>query len=107
MRAGLLRELVTVQQRISTQDPYGQAVDAWSEVAKTWASVQPLRGNERFTAAQTKAAIDTKVTMRFRNDVMPGRNRILFGARVLDVESVINIDERDRTIEILCKEAQS
>lgn len=104
MNAGSLRHRVTIQQRAATQDGFGEPSDTWTDIATVWANVQPLRGEERFTAQQMQAAIDHKVTMRYRAP-LSAQNRLMFGARILDIESVVNIDERNRTLEVFCKEA--
>lgn len=104
MRAGTLRHTVTIQQKSSVQDSFGALINLWTDVASVPAAVQPLRGMERSAAKQTQADADIKVIMRYRTGITT-TNRIKFGDRLLDIEAVVNIDERNRTLEILCKAA--
>lgn len=105
MQSGLLRQQVKIQSRIDGIDAAGDAMVSWLDVATIWADVQPLRGLERMNAQQVgAAAIDHRITTRYRPGLTP-KHRILYGTRVFDIESVINVNERNEMIELLCKEA--
>ncbi len=104
MRAGKLRHRVTIEQPYETQDGSGGVVTTWEEVATVSASVEPLRGDERFGAQQVSAEISTRVRMRYRDGVQP-KQRLTFGERVLEVEAVIDVAGRGRELELICKEA--
>jgi SPP1 family predicted phage head-tail adaptor len=100
----LLNRRVTIQSRAAGQDNFGEPNGAWSDVATVWAAVAPVRGAERYQAAQTQAQNEIKVTIRYRAGLTP-KNRLMLGARVLDIENIVNINERNETLEIFCKEA--
>jgi len=104
MQIGRLNRRVTVQQRTAASpDSFGAADATWTDIATIDAAVQPLRGQERSAARQTEAGADIKVTMRYRT--IDAKNyRLKYGARLLDIESVIDIDERHRVLEVNCKE---
>lgn len=87
------------------KDATGQQTETWSNIGTAYARVAPLRGREYLAASGEKANLTHEVTMRARNDVslMP-RDRIQFGARLFDIQSVINVDERDRQWSIMCVE---
>lgn len=83
-----------------------QEKKSWSFVKFMWADIEPIRGDERYAAAQEKAAVDTKITTRARaaEGVTP-RMRLRHNDRVFDIDA--NIEWRSRGIfsEIFCKEA--
>lgn len=100
---GKLRHRVTLQELVKTDDGYGGIVETWQDVATVWAAIEPLRGNERYTAQQVQSELSHKVTIRYRAGIKP-QMRILYGNRVFDIEAVIDVDERHRWLELLCSE---
>lgn len=102
-RAGLLRHQITIESPTRTQDSLGEPLLTWSTFATTRASVEPLRGMELIQAAGVEANITHRVTIRFRDGLRPDM-RIRHRGRVLNIVSVSDIEERERRIEIMCKE---
>lgn len=103
MNAGKLRHRVTIQELVRTDDGYGGITETWQDVATVWAAVEPLRGNERYRAQQVQAELTHKVAMRYRVGVKP-QMRLLYAGRVLEIEAVIDVEERHRWLELLCSE---
>lgn len=94
-----------IQQATESQNTVGESVKTWATVATIWARVDPLRGTEYFTAMQTKATVDTKITMR--KNAFPSlspKHRILFGTRIFDIEAVIDVEGIGDAMEVNCKE---
>lgn len=103
MRAGKLRHTITIEQNTPTQNSYGEPVDAWSTFATVRAQVEPISGREYFDAQKVDADVDYRVRIRYLSGVT-NEMRIVYGSKQLDIESVLNIGERDREIHIMCKE---
>ena len=103
MRAGKLRHKVTIKSREASQDEYGEVTYTWSTAARAWANIEPLAGRELLHAQQVNAELTHRVTMRYMSGVDP-TDRIAFGSRTLEVVSVINPDERNKELVLLCKE---
>ena len=103
MRAGRLRQRVTIQQRAGTQDSYGQLDDDWDDVATVWGAVEPLRGREFLEARREGADVTTRIVIRHRPGVTPAM-RVSYDSRVFDIQTVINTDERDRELVLMCRE---
>lgn len=101
--AGSLRHRVTIESPTETQDEYGAVSLTWSTVAVVYAEIVPLTGREKIHAEQQSSDLSHRVTVRYLSGVTP-RMRVLFGARVLEVSSVRDIDERRRWTEMLCRE---
>jgi len=106
MRTGDLRHRITLQELVSIPDGMGGFSEGWQDVATVWASVEPLRGQERYLAQQAVQEITHKVTIRYRKSVSP-KMRILFGNRVLSIVAVIDPGERRKWLELLCLEVTS
>ena len=108
MRAGDLRHRVIVQVNTPSFDPNGGNVDSWATDTTVWASVQTLTGKKLEIARQIDSEATTQVRMRYcGTDGVPDvtvDNRLLFGARILQIVYVINENERNVMLQILCKE---
>lgn len=103
MRAGQLRQRVTLQRVTSVPNQYGEMVETWSDVVELYAAVEPLRGREFFDAEQVQAEISHRVRIRYYPGVVPTM-RFVFGARHLAISAVINVDERRREMQCMCRE---
>ncbi len=104
MRAGRLRHRVTIQSPVNAQDQYGAKTPyAWVDLDTVWASVEPLRGREYIDAEGEGAEVTTKIVIRYQDNVGP-ECRVIWDTRVFDVISAINVEERDRQIELMCRE---
>ena len=118
MRGGKLRNIITVQTQPSTaQDAYGAPSNSttWhDDIRNVPAGIWPIRDEEYHLAAQTQAAVSHKIQMRWMplsdGSMISPRCRIKYHDpgierdRFFHVVSVINIDERNRTIQIMAKE---
>lgn len=101
--AGSLRHRVTLQSLTRTADGQGGFTEEWTDEATLWASVEPLKGYERFQAMQLQTPLTHAVTLRYRPGVTTA-HRLLFGDRIFDVREVINEGERNATLRLTCVE---
>jgi SPP1 family predicted phage head-tail adaptor len=101
--AGDLRHKVTIQSPPTTLDDSGHPTGSWTTVRTVCANVMPLRGRELFNAQQAQVRTTHKVTIRYMAGVT-GKQRLLFGTRTLEIDSVINVEERNHTLELMCFE---
>ena len=106
MNAGSLKHRVSIQSQSTTLDDYGEPADTWSTDATVWASVIPQSGDETNSADGIVGVISHRVIMRYNTHASP-KKRLLFGSRVLGIESVINTNEADKELELLCREEKN
>lgn len=106
MQAGKLKHSVTVQRDTGTVNSSGQVVENWTTYITRRAEIVPLTGRELFAAQQVDGEVTHKVIMRYDSGVT-SKMRLLFGSRVLNIESIININEANRDMELICKEITS
>jgi SPP1 family predicted phage head-tail adaptor len=104
MRAGRLRERVTLQQPVTTQDGYGQDVETWADVASLWAGVEPLRGREYHEAQQHTNDVTVRVVIRRPPsiDIRPTW-RVVHGATTYQIEAIIDPGSRGIFLELMCR----
>jgi len=103
MKIGQLRHRLEIQEQRSVRDEWGNQVSEWFTVATAWAAIEPIRGEEYWAAGAQRGETIHRVTMRYVPGVTP-KHRLLFGNRILEIESTLNLEERSRLLELLCKE---
>ncbi len=102
VRAGLLRKRITIQNTTASQDTYGAQNITWENFAVNRpAEVTPLSGREFFDAQQTQSSIEVRFKIRYIRGIKP-KMRILYNGEGYDIQSVINLNERNREFQILC-----
>ncbi len=102
MRAGSLRDRVTLQAKSVTRDAMGGEVITWTDQASVWANAKPLRGREYFAAHQEQAEISIKFTIRYLSGVTSNW-RVLWRGQQYDVVEPIDVDARKVSWELLCR----
>lgn len=103
MNPGNYRHKITIQERLTGQDSYGAPMESWTDLATAWASIEPLSGRELYAAQELNSEINVRIKMRYRPGVLSSM-RILYGTRIFDILAVVDIEERHRVLELLCKE---
>lgn len=107
MRTGKLRHRIDIQRYTVIENELGDQLEYWDTIAYAWAAIEPISGQEFWEAARIAAEVTHKVTMRLPGvtikQVSPA-DRIAFGSRILEIESILDIEERGRELVLLCKE---
>jgi len=103
MRAGSLRKRVELQSQATTKDAIGGSVGAWSTVSTVWAGIRPLRGQERFSNNKESAEVSHEIKIRYYAGLTTA-HRIKYGARLFDIQAILNIQERDADMLIMAVE---
>lgn len=98
---GKLDQRVTLQSAQRVRDGAGASADSWADVVTVWARVQPLRGREYFAADQMQEAVDYRVTLRWRPGI-ERTMRVLWRDEALDIVSVIDVEAKRETLELMC-----
>lgn len=104
MKTGTLRHRVELQERTDTQDGTGQPIPAWATYATVWAAIEPLTARELIAAKQAQSEATTKIRLRYVSGV-DHTDRVVFGSRTYAINSVVNPDERNRELHLMCTEA--
>jgi SPP1 family predicted phage head-tail adaptor len=103
MKIGKLRHKIIIQEYSASRDSFGAEVQNWTDKASVFASVTPVSGKEYFAAQQWNAEVTTKITMRYLSDISP-KMRVLFDNRIFEILSVLNFEERNIELNLMCKE---
>lgn len=103
MNIGAMRHRITIQQLVESSNTFGEVEKTWQDVATLWASIEPLRGREYFDSQQINAEVTTRIRIRYRPGIKP-KMRAVYGERIFDIQSVIDVEERHKEIHLMCKE---
>lgn len=104
MDIGRLRHRITLMRQVNEINDYGATITKWKSVATVWAEVKPLSGREYFSAQQVQSEITTQIWLRHLDGIEPSM-RVKFGKRFLEIVSVLNTQERNVSLQLMCKEA--
>lgn len=103
MRAGRLRHRVRLERKTTADDGAGGVTETWAHYKSVYAAVIPLAGQELFAAQQVMPRVSHRVELRYDSGVTADM-RVNHRDRILDIQAVLNIDERDRETHLLCEE---
>ena len=104
MRIGKLRRRITIERVTETQDTDGAVLETWSTYATVQASIEPISGREYFAAQSTQADVTHRIGIRYLSGIVP-KMRVNYNSRIFDILSVINVDERSRELQLMCRES--
>lgn len=101
---GQLRHRVTLERITSrTKDSVGELQPVWTAVGDYFAFVNPLSGRELWNAQQVTPLVSHSVTMR-NIGPMSSLDRLFFEGRILELNSVMRVGERNEWYAILATE---
>lgn len=103
MRVSDLRRQVKIQQRASGVDTLGQPIPTWTDFCTSWAGIQPLSGRELEMAQAIHTEVNHMVTLRYRSGITAAM-RVLYQGRIFNIQSVMDVDTRHKTLQIMCSE---
>jgi SPP1 family predicted phage head-tail adaptor len=94
-----MRKRATLQRSVATSDGQGGEIESWVDVADVWLSIDPVKGYERFQAMQMQTPVTHRIVLRFRADVTTA-SRFVYDGRVFWVQGCLNVEGRNRFLEI-------
>lgn len=103
---GRLRYKVELQSATNTSDGAGGFSQTYSTIANLFADIRPTNGDESYRQGKVQEKLTHKIYIRHRNDIKTDY-KILYDQRTFNIKSIINIDERDRFLELTCSEGEA
>ena len=112
MGVGGMRHKVQLQSKITVSDGGGSnAVTTFKTFATVLASINGGSGGERLFGDQLQEPITHIIRIRFRRD-LTFQNRIKYsfinsgikGSRFFNIKRIINVDSRDKYLDVQCVE---
>lgn len=102
MNVGKMRHRITFQRQTEEKDRLGGYEEDWIDVNTTWAQVSPVSGKEYFSQVR-ETTVTHRIYCRYRPGITP-RLRIIYAGRTFRIISVINWEERNEGLTIMCEE---
>lgn len=102
MRAGDLRNRITLQQQTKTRDAIGGEIVTWVDVATVWAEKLHQTSREFYGSQKTNAELTDLFKIRYREGV-DTKMRLVFGDKIYDIIGAPDPDGRRRELWLLCK----
>ena len=108
MRSGLLRHIVAIQEQTEVADGMGGASLTWAAVsgmASVPAAIWPLKATERLDAMKLEMKVTHRIRIRHRSGIT-AKMRIYWSnkVRTFNIISIINPDERNIMLDMICTE---
>jgi len=103
MTTGALRERIIIQSESLTPDGLGGFSTAWIDDVTLWAQIKPKTGREALEAMQVRNMQMYDVIIRYRTGITP-KQRISWGSRIFNIRAVMNKDEREKYLTLVCEE---
>lgn len=85
------------------ENDYGEPIEKWDDISSTKGGIYPISGREFYAAETVNSEVSHKVNIRYIKGLTPDM-RIKFGDRLFFIISIINFQERNVELQILCKE---
>jgi SPP1 family predicted phage head-tail adaptor len=108
MNPGHFRHRVGIQTYTEVLDPNGGQNGTWATTSTIWAAVQTLTGRKLELARQIDAEATVEIRTRYCGSGGSAQitiaNRLLFGTRILEPIFIVNENERNIALKVICKE---
>ena len=102
MKAEKMRHRITFQKQSDDKSSLGSYEGEWTDVITVWAQITPVSGREFFTQVR-ETTVSHKIYCRYHSGISP-QMRIKFGPRIFRIVSVLNWEERNEGLTIMCEE---
>lgn len=107
--AGALRTPIIIQAPSSASDGCGGVSSTWNTVLTTWAAISTVSQREVYQTGQGSqftAQVTHRVQIRWPGATLgiAGGMQVVFGTRVFAIQTVENVQERNRILNLMCVE---
>lgn len=102
---GKLRNQITIEREQSVPDGAGGSTITWSTVASPRAFIKPMSGGERLQAMRLESTVTHRIFIRYRSDLLTS-DRVSYKGRIMQIRALINLEERNRWLEIYADEGE-
>lgn len=103
MNPGRLKHRIKFQKLSQSKNEFGELTGVWDDYKTVWAEVRPITGKSFFSAQQVNSEITHIVVIRHSEGIIPSM-RILFKEREFEILHIMNFDEDNEALQIMCKE---
>ena len=98
-----LKRRVEIVRRYTNKDEYGELETGFKTVKTVYAEVKPVTGKSFFAAQQVNSEITHQVLIRYTDGIAPNM-MVRFKGRMFEILYVMNYNEANESILLMCKE---
>lgn len=102
-KIGMLKHKVIIERNAEVSDGAGGTTTTWATHKTLRANVKPTSGKERMFAQRLESNTTHLVTIRYISDISES-DRINYKGRIFNIYSIINMDEADKYLQLVCEE---
>lgn len=99
---GRLRNKIEIYRKQTITTEIGSDKEVYTLLKNVYAEIRPLRGKEYLESVQLEHKISYKITIRWTD--INETDYIKYQNKFFDIESVIDVENRHRDIELMCNE---
>ena len=105
MRAGDLRDRVTIQRATNSDDGFGNTISGWSDLLTVWANVRETPGKEIVAAGRIEASRTATIRVRASSQSrgVTAADRIIARGQVWNIRGRAEVGDGRELIEFLCE----
>ena len=103
MHGQRLRHTVRVMKPVHTRSDLGEDQISWLKIAERPCAIVPVSAADRTRADQPVSDVTQRIRMWWYEGLRHD-HRLEMDGRVFEISSIINRDERNKTMECLCTE---
>jgi len=100
---GKLNKRISMQQATNVADGMGGQTQSWADTPQVWAAIWPVSGREQVKNMATQGTISHQIRIRYRSGITPAW-RVRFGTRYFNIVSIVNPEEKNEFLDLICKE---
>ena len=104
MRSGDLNKYITIQHPTKASDGMGGFTETFTDADSIFAAIWPISATELVRSMQQTMEITHRIRIRYRSAFRPDW-RIKFGNRYFNIVSIINPNEKNELLDLMCREA--
>lgn len=106
INAGEYRHIIIFQELTNKRNAYGEIEKEWEDVYKTKVAIYPLSSRELFQAGVISNETTHKIYLRY-SPLIKNDMRIKFNDRYFSIISIIDFEERNKELQLLCRELEN
>ena len=103
MKIAELRHQITIKEKVQAPDGMGGFTETLSTVHETWAAIWPVSAKEVRENMRVEANISHNIRIRYRSGISHAMI-VVFGIRTFEIKGIINFEERDIWLDMVCNE---
>lgn len=105
MRAGNLRDRITIERQATVEDEFGNTRADWSPLMSLWADMRETTGKERVEAGRVEASRTATIRVRKsgQSSIITEGDRIIARGEAWNIRSIAQADRMGKMLDMLCE----